>query len=497
MCPVITEYGRIAMPFANLLSRFRRETSGNVSLFFALSLTSILGATGVAMDYSKSSNARSTLMSATDAAALAGARTRGDMTAREAAARQSFEANLNSAGYTGDVSVEYRNIITNGNSTGYRVEATGSVRSWFGTFTGKANQSIAAAAQASTGSDDPAEIVFVLDTTDSMEGDRITNLKSATNSILDEINRKISRPGMIKVGVVPFGQYVNVGLTNRNQAWLDVRPDYQEPVVTTCSMQRVVIGEQNCRMESYPAAASTPDYTCVRDGRNRTCPGSPGYPSGTSRVCDPVYSANPQNVCTQSGGNMVRWDGCVGSRTYPLETSDSRYDVKIPGILGISCGSPIQNLTSDISSVRSTIGSLTTMGETYLPAGLIWGWRMLSPGEPLNAAATVGTGTRKFMILVTDGRNTKSPNYPMHEGTDSNLADQLTRETCSNISRERANPIQVSTIAFEMDGLEAKRILQECARLTGGQFHDAANSARLRESLGAVIESVFTVKLTH
>jgi Flp pilus assembly protein TadG len=485
------------MSLVSLFKQFRHQTSGNVSLFFALSLTTLLGATGAAMDYSKSSNARSSLMSATDAAALAGARTRGDATARQAAAQQSFEANLSATGYSGNVVADYRNIISNGNSTGFRVEATASVRSWFGTFTGNATQVIAAAAQASTGADDPAEIVFVLDTTDSMEGDRITSLKSATNGILDEINRRSPRPGMIKVGVVPFSQYVNVGMSNRNQPWLDVRSDYQEPIVNTCSMQRVVVGEQNCRMESYPASPSTPAYTCVRDGRNRTCPGSPGYPAGSSRVCDPVYSANLQNVCTQSGGNMVRWDGCVGSRAYPLETSDSRYDVKIPGILGISCGTPIQNLTADISTVRNTINSLTTMGETYLPAGLIWGWRMLSPGEPLNAAATTGTGTRKFMILVTDGRNTRSPNYPMHEGSDSNQADQLTRETCTNISRERANPVQVSTIAFEMDGLEAKRILQECARLTGGQYHDAANADRLRESLGAVIESVFTVKLTH
>jgi Mg-chelatase subunit ChlD len=485
------------MSFTRLLKQFHNQSSGNVSLFFALSLTSIMAASGVAMDYSKSSNARSALISATDAAALAGARTRGDATARQAAAQQAFEANLNAAGYSGNVVPIYRNIATNGNSTGYRVEASASVRSWFGTFTGSTTQPIATAAQASTGADDPAEIVFVLDTTDSMEGDRITSLKSATNSILDEINRRSPRPGMIKVGVVPFSQYVNVGMSNRNQPWLDVRSDYQEPVVTTCSMQRVVVGEQNCRMESYPATPATPAYTCVRDGRNRTCPGTPATPAGSYRACDPVYSANLQNVCTQSGGNMVRWDGCVGSRAYPLETSDSRYDVKIPGIMGISCGTPIQNLTTDISTVRNTVNSLTTMGETYLPAGLIWGWRMLSPGEPLNAAPTTGSGTRKFMILVTDGRNTKSPNYPMHEGSDSNQADQLTRETCTNISRERANPIQVSTIAFEMDGTDAKLILQECARLTGGQFHDAANAARLRESLGAVIESVFTVKLTH
>jgi hypothetical protein len=247
----------------------------------------------------------------------------------------------------------------------------------------------------------------------------------------------------------------------------------------------------------YPATPAVPPSTCMRDGRPRPCGGSPAYPASSANVCDSVYATTPVNVCTPSGGNWVRWDGCVGSRAYPLETMDSRYDVKIPGILGLSCASPILNLTTDLNAARSTIGSLVTMGETYLPAGVIWGWRMLSPGEPLNAATVSGTGTKKFMILVTDGRNTKSPNYPFHDGTDAAMADQLTRETCANIARDRANPIQMSTVAFEVDGLDVKRILQDCARNTGGQFYDATNADRLREAFGQIIESVFTVRLTH
>ncbi len=485
------------MSISSQFKRFAQETSGNVALFFALSISSMTAAGGVAMDYSKASNAKSTLSSSADSAAIAGARTRGNAAAREAAARQVFEANLRTAGYTGPVAVTYRNIMSGDMNTGYRIEASGTVRSWFGTFTGNPNAQIATASQASSGGEDPIEIVFVLDTTDSMEGDRIVNLKSATLNILDEINRRSPRPGLVKVGVVPFSQYVNVGMSNRNQSWIDVRPDYQEPIVTTCTMQFPVVGTTNCRTVNYPATPSVPPYSCMRDGRPRMCGGSSGSPASTGNVCDSVYGTVAQSVCTNSGGNWVRWDGCVGSRAYPLETSDSRYDVRIPGILGISCGTPIQNLTTDLNAVRTTISNLTTMGETYLPAGVIWGWRMLSPGEPLNAAVVSGTGTKKFMIMVTDGRNTKSPNYPMHEGNDGAMADQLTRETCANVARDRSNPIQMSTVAFEVDGLDVKRILQDCARGTGGQFYDATNADRLREAFGQIIESVFTVRLTH
>jgi hypothetical protein len=248
-------------------------------------------------------------------------------------------------------------------------------------------------------------------------------------------------------------------------------------------------------MVTYPAQPYQPPGTCLIDGRSRPCGGSPAQPARTERVCDAVYASTPRRVCYPSGGDWVRWNGCVGSRAYPLNTRDSDYGTRIPGIMGVTCATPIQNLTTDISSVRSTINGLTTMGETYLPSGLIWGKRMLSPGEPLSASST--PGVRKIMVLVTDGKNTKSPTYPNHDGSDGALADQLTRETCQNIATDGANPIRVYTVAFEMDGLDTKTILQNCAARSGGQFFDATDAARLRLAFADIVNSVYAVRLTQ
>jgi Mg-chelatase subunit ChlD len=120
---------------------------------------------------------------------------------------------------------------------------------------------------------------------------------------------------------------------------------------------------------------------------------------------------------------------------------------------------------------------------------------MMSPGEPFPASND--RDTRKIMVLVTDGRNTKSPTYPAHDGSDSALADQLTRETCQNIATDSVNPIRVFTVAFEMDGLETKTILQNCAARSGGQFYDATDSSRLRSAFSDIVNSVYGVKLTQ
>jgi Mg-chelatase subunit ChlD len=480
----------------DLIKRFGRNTSGNVAMLFALATSALLAGSGAAVDYSRYSNARSAIGAAADAAAIAGAKTRGGASQREMAAKEVFEANLKSSAFDGTVNVRYTNLAEGGSDVGYRVEASGPVRAFFGAFTGSARTDVASKAEARINFDELTEIVFVLDTTDSMEGDRLATLKSASLNVIDEITRRAPRADRVKMGVVPFAQYVNVGLSNRNKPWLDVRPDYQTPVVNTCSMEFVRVGDQNCRDVSYPSEPFIPPGHCMRDGRPRLCGGSPGRPARTERVCDPVMSSARQNVCSNTGGEWVRWNGCVGSRNYPLATKDERYDVKIPGILGVNCASPLLELTTNVGQVRSTISGLITEGETYLPAGLIWGWRALSASEPLTGSSTA-PGTRKFMILVTDGRNTKSPNYPAHDNNDGVLADRLTRETCQNIAADRTNGVKVFTIAFEVDGLDVKSILQECANRTGGAFFDAQNASQLGASFGKAVDSIFGVKLTH
>jgi Flp pilus assembly protein TadG len=477
------------------LKAFLDDRGGNVAMMFGLALMPMLGAAGAAIDYSRMSSARAALSAAADAGALAGAANTGSESDREAAARQVFTSNLQRSGFPYTVRVRYDNIRDSGQNTGFRIEAETDMNMLFGWVLGSNGGPIATAAQARSGIEEKTELVFVLDTTASMEGDRIANLKVATNQMLDDLTARTTRPNLLKVGVVPFAQYVNVGLGNRNASWIDVPADYQTPVTTTCGPVWDVIGTTNCRTVTYPATPYTPPGTCMIDGRPRPCGGSPGYPAYTAEVCDNVYSATPRNVCWQSGGDWVRWDGCVGARAYPLNTQDGDYGTRIPGIMGVSCATPVQDLSNDIASVRSTINALTTMGETYLPAGLIWGKRMLSPGQPFPASND--SSIRKILVLVTDGRNTKSPTYPAHDGSDSALADQLTRETCQNIATDGSNRIKVYTVAFEMDGLDTKTILQDCAQRSGGQFYDATDAARLRAAFSDIVNAVYGVKLTQ
>lgn len=484
--------GRVAF------SSFRHDEHGGIAIIFAASLFPMLAGVGMAVDYSIASNARSAVHAAADAAALAGAQTRGTDADREKAAKAVFNANIDKAKLKGSFTANFTNLKSGDRNTGYQVAASGDVPLFFGGITLAKSTGVAATATATTGSPEPIEIVFVLDTTDSMSGDRIKTLKETAVGLVKDIEKKDIEKGLVKIGVVPFSQYVNIGLSRRNEPWLSVDADYKTPDQTSCWDHWDVTGWKNCRKINHPAVPPEAPKKCMVDGRERLCGGHNGWGAWTEDKCDPIHASTSRRVCEKKEGKWVRWHGCVGSRAYPLNLQDGSYSTKIPGLLGQKCGTEIQDLTTNFGKIISTINSLDTQGETYLPSGLIWGWRMLSAQEPLAAVTPSGAKqAKKYMILVTDGRNTKSPNYPKHDGNDGNKADALTKELCANIAKDGATKAQMFTVAFEMDGLAAKKILEDCAKSTGGDFYDATDASRLKTAFGDILNSIFTLRLTQ
>jgi hypothetical protein len=297
--------------------------------------------------------------------------------------------------------------------------------------------------------------------------------------------------------VVPFAQYVNIGLHNRTQPWLDVPADYQEPTQLVCRMEREQIGTTNCRTVNVPADPGERAGTCMRDGRPRPCGGREPRPGYSTQQCDAVYSPTLVQRCSTEGGRWVRWNGCVGSRPAPLHTRDSTYTTRIPGLMDVECGSPVMELSSDLNAARNMINNLTTRGETYIPSGLIWGWRALSTHVPFAArASTPETPTRKFLILVTDGQNTKSATFPTHDGSNTADANATTRTICENISRDTATKVKLYTIAFEVTDPVVKELLRSCAQMNGGEFYDAADAGQLASSLQTIGKNMWALRIS-
>lgn len=478
------------------IRQFQRDARGNFTSLFALGAVSMIGVTGMAVDYSRAVQTRTAVFAAADAAALAAARTNGTAHDREEVARKVFAANTSKLSEVSGISMSPQNITKEGANYGYRVRASGSVKTYFGGMFGLEQVNLDVVAEALSTISSKTEVALVLDTTGSMSGWKMDTLKKAASDMVDNLSKLSSKPDQLKFSVVPFAEYVNVGMSNRNKPWINVPNDYQDPATRQCRKERPVISQTNCRQVWVPPSPGSPPGTCYNDGVPYSCGGSQPRAGYYKTDCDNVYGPETE-TCQMVQGDWHRWYGCVGSRNSPLDTQDANYGNKIPGLMDTWCSDPLMELTSDFSKVKSSIKGLNASGETYIPAGLIWGWRTLSAKEPFTAATSTPTDqVRKFLVLMTDGLNTKSPTYPQHWGNDTTKSNSLVKQICANIAADKDSEIIIYSVAFNVKDSTIKSLLKDCAANTKGQFFDAQNADQFLAAFSKISDTIAELRLS-
>lgn len=457
-----------------LVTAFLRSRQGMVAPIFAISSLLVFGAVGLSIDGARVYSAQQRMQSSVDAAVLAAAR-RASLDGNTHQVEEAFARFL--AASTALHGVALRPVSPDlTQPKRISAELVGDMPTLIMPILGFNSVEVRASASAEFGFS-KLEIALALDNTASMAGTRLAALKDAANRMVDTLLDRSDNDGDIRVSLVPFAQYVNVGLDNRGAPWLSVADDYSQPA-EWCGDVRPEISRSNCR---------TVSYTYMNDGRPVT---------GTYEQCDIVYG-DPVYQCS-SWTNFYTWNGCVGSRAYPLNIGDSDYATRVPGVLNVSCPSRIQQLTSSRSDLHNAIDGMVAVGETYIPAGLTWGWRSLTSSQPYAESAgerSDGEGNRikKVLVLMTDGENTKSPNYPDHEGADAAMANSLTAESCAAV---KSAGVSIFTISFEVTSEPIKALLRGCATAPGN-FYDAANAGQLDAAMQAISAQLGDLRLTN
>lgn len=450
------------------------DEGGTVAVIFGLFV--FFGAAGAAMDVARGLSVRTSLQSELDAALIAGAaraqNTTSGLTAQVMAETYFAKSWRNKYGSTpASISISISN--SEGKLTG---TANTSVPTAFMKLFNYDTVEISVDSEVSLEAQD-VEVALVLDTTGSMAGTKLETLKTAAKSLLTTVYKATDADQHVKVGIVPFAQYVNVGLPNRSKPWMSVPNDYSENK-EWCRDEREVISRTNCRLVSAV-------------GYNDGVPYNYQY-----EQCDYEYGET-RHICTPYTDTYT-WYGCAGSRGYPLNTLDEQYSTAIPGILNASCPSPLTPLTKEKETLQDQVDALTATGETYIPGGLAWGWRLLSNGEPFSEAVPYGQKVngklvRKILVLMTDGANTISPTYPEHWGSDAVLSNQLTAELCTNV---KAKGIEVFTIAFDVTDTAIKDILRTCAS-DPAKYFDAASETALLTAFQTVARDMMPMHLSR
>ncbi|SOE08378.1 Flp pilus assembly protein TadG [Hoeflea halophila] len=450
-----------------MLRTFATNRSGNFGMIAALLSIPLFGAAALAVDYINASGHRSNIQNAVDAAVLAaassGKSTEGDL---RAVAEKVLLANVDS---------DLREGL---DITGFAVNADGKVTmsvsgKLSGTFARifKVNVlEVAVRAQAQRPGGQSVEIALVLDNTYSMVGQKLSDLKNATNALIKTFETEQDLD--VKIAVVPFSRYVNVGTQYRNASWLDVDPDSSN-TRNVCYKRKPVTGKSGCRTETT---------TGMNDGVPTT---------GTREVCT-SYAYGPEETVCEDRTTHTRWYGCVGSRNAPLDISDTRPDRRIPGLMNQRCSAPLLTLTDNFTAIRKAVSEMKAQYDTYIPAGIMWGWRVLSPQAPFSEGKTYSKGVRKFMIVMTDGANTLSPSYPHHNGKDGTYADRLMTRACENA---KAEGIEIFTVGVDVPNASTREGLVACASQAKNAIA-ISDSTRLGEVFQNIAGEILSVRLT-
>ena len=468
-------------------------------MIFALALPVVAILTGSAIDLHRAANAKASSQIAVDAAALAAASSRERSNGRLYDIADAYlDRNLDRRYLNENIHA----TVERPSDPEIKVSLRASVEPIFMGLIGVRELPVVVSATAVRGTSEQVEVALVLDNTWSMSdvdaggARKIDSLKSAATQLVNEVMQ--DSDGKVRVGVVPYADYVNVGMSNRSRSWLSVPADYSTTSQRTCSTQTT---RQQC-------TRGTPK-TCTRqvDGVSETYDCTPS-------TCSTVTVA-PYEQCSGGGTTNYRWYGCVGSRTQgSLRLNDSQADRPYPGFLatGQNCLNPIVDLTDQRSSIVSTIQNLiVNVGGykplTYIPSGLIWGVNLLSPTEPFNSAAAYSQGNRtprKILVLMTDGANTLrfNPSTGRHEvfSTNGNTAEVQLRATNSDTlaicDYAKSKHIEVFTVAFAVASNSARDMLQSCAT-DSDHYFDARDASALAESFAEIAASINRVRLVR
>jgi len=493
-----------------MLRSLCKNRSGNFGVLAALLMLPLLLVGGIAVDYANLSSLRSTLQNANDAAALLAAR-QVDSTGKlpkKGEVEKALQGNISADASVVKLKLENDNVVLTSRANANLI---------FSGFLPIQSSEVEVLSAVKIQGQEQLDVVLVLDNTGSMSAEgKIDALKDAAVDFIHTL-LTLNKNGheTVRIGIVPFSNYVNVGMNNRHASWIWVPDDDSGTTATEAGSYK----QCNASTTDYNSCHT---YTSYNDG----------VATGTYQSCDKTCTGGYSVVNYPAGTRSwsVTWRGCVGSRgPYPDNVRDSLTSspfIGLPELHGIygfpkvSCPTPITALTTNENALKAAIQAMKADGMTYVAAGVMWGLRVLSEAAPYTESANAYGASgkkakvRKIMVLMTDGDNTKSPQVkttlkippeiavytnfselpnPYNEGNDRTLADQTTQEACQAVKNAK---VTLYSISFGSDvSASGKALMQGCA--DEGKFYDASQVAEISNAFEAIGNNIASIRLTR
>lgn len=436
-----------------------KNASGNVSIIFGLSAVSLMLMVGGAIDVARVYSAKSKVQAVLDSAALAGGRAvqlsaSHDPTAGITAATSYFQEMR--PPHIGGAAPDFGLVD---NSSTLRGTISLSVATPFLKLVGfpQMQATLISEAEIASGGDGGSnlEISLMLDTTGSMAGQKIEDLKVAAKDLVDIVVWDDQSAATSRVALAPFAPRVNVGSYMAQVSGMSA--NWGGKTLKTCVTER----------------------------------------TGAEALTDAAPAANAW---------LNAYDG---ARTH----NNSNYSPSG------SCTSPSEEilpLTTNKTLLKERIDAFTAGGSTAGALGTAWAWYLLSPkwnsiwpsvsqaGSYADLTVLGPKGApklQKIAVLMTDGiyNTTGGTSY----GDTSSQATTISQTAAQLCTAMKAAGIKVYTVGFQLGGSQlAIDTLRNCASTapedpagTSSYFFNAANGDELKAAFRQIALQLTTLRL--
>ncbi len=401
------------------------------------------------------------------------------------------------------------------------------------------------------------EIALALDTTGSMAGGKLAAMKDAVNGMIDTMVAQNTGRGLLKFSIVPFSSMVNVGtqygpaynamgnVTRQPAPWLDslaespVSQSDLDPGVSRfalykhlnmpwpgCVEHRPVVGGIDYGVNDAEPNPANPHTLFVPSFASDE-PNVAGYPNSyLPDLGNPIGSGTVEGRMARYGAvyvpsfksmtfNQQITASALWAPVFPDYSQQSFYG-NYPVNKGpdFSCDvQPITALTNNYPSLKAKVNSLVAQGSTNILEGAAWGWKTLSPTLPFDEGAAYGkTGTRKILVILTDGTNNIGPlpnalgsSYGSYgylvngrlgiaSGSSAQITDAMNARTLIVCTNAKAVGIEVYTIKLEEPNVVTGNLLRDCAT-DADHYFDVPNRSLLDDAFAKIKDKIELVRI--
>ena len=403
-----------------MFGRYLKNEKGNISLIFAFTLLVLIIAVGSAIDIARLIKETENARDSADAAIVA---TAIEMSVLEIPEDYDVKENANKFLFDNVTEKYGKAKLTSGtfNTDANEIVISGEVEVptvFMGILGKKTMKGAFAAASGPIRKEQNADIVLVIEHTGSAGFRSIDHIIPPLNDLIDYVHDKKGASN-IRIGVVPFSRFINVGTTNAVD-WVDFDNVYNP--------------------DNNPFEGCVHPYFDDRDGElTRDLSADP-------MLASYEHPAYPNTFSPYRATSHPLW---------PVFRSDWNFGCRI-GQIQLLNDQPEQVKLS-LNSFVSDIG-----GPRYLPIGLRFGYSILQETDPIEPQAMQGGARNKIMILIAGGSN----NFENFRSAEE--SDALTLTMCDRI---KAQDVRIITFGHRTPSPAHREFLDGCASSSEDAFH--------------------------